>query len=262
MKLFLAQLGVARVVGEVYGVVSTGGSGTTLIATNQPSVTDDFFNSGTMFFRSGANLEKTSIITDYANTGRVFTVSPPAAVVGGVLYTACRLQYTRGDLVAAVNQALTECGLMTMTDESLLVQDASEEYTLPAGVRNVVKVQVALANAAPYKWKDYHYWAEHQGNLTFHPDAFPSGTGYKLRIYYNAPHPAVDLDADTINDYIWPERVIWTAAYYALYARHRKVGGDDKQLKDQVATAAARMGEMAARFPTRTMSRPIVMSKW
>lgn len=262
-----ALLHTVRLVGRMFAGSATTTSGaapTTIIDTNQKSTSDDFYNGGLIFFTSGANANVTRTITDYVNSTRTFTFSPALAsiITSGDRYEAARSNYSRAELVQAVNQALQEMGEVTTHDDTLLVLADTDEYTLPSGVARLVRVEVAAESAAPYGWERNNYWQENGGSLIFDPGKAPSTAGNKIRVWYNGQHAAVNADTDVISNYVHAERLAWTAAYYAAYNRARVVEQADPVLKDVLQLTATRMAEMIQRHPVRNMPRDPRYSGW
>lgn len=122
----------------------------------------------------------------------------------------------REDVVDAINLALLDMGLVTKVDETLTVVSNQTEYTLPAGVFNVVRVQVASSSSADYDYQTQYNWREIDGTL-YIPDAMKLNSGNKIRIYYNAPHDEVSSDTDIISDAIPLALLTTMAAYYFEY---------------------------------------------
>lgn len=265
MILSAACLRTARLVGRGYAgaATSTSANATTLVDASQKSTTDDYFNGGVIFFLSGANAGLVRTITDYVNSTRTFTF---AAVTGnpaaGDRYEVYRDNYNRFELVQAVSQALDEIGTVTQHNDTVVVDVDVDEYDLPAGVYNVVRVEEAANAAAPYGWEARYSWAENANHLIFDPGKAPANDGNLLRIWYNAPHALVVNDSDVISDYINPERLAWAAAYYAAYNRMRVVEGDDPKLKEYIQLAGTRMAEMAVRYPVRLMTPTPRLRGW
>lgn len=267
MLLGTAILRTLRLVGRTYAGTATTTSGaapTTLVDTNQKSTDDDFFNGGVICFISGANANTTRTITDYDNTTRTFTFSPALAntITSGDRYEVAPANYNRAELVQAINQALDEIGDLTQHDDTLIVLADTDEYTLPTGVSRLVQVEEARQDTAPYGWVINPYWEESNGELIFRPGKAPVNEDYPLRVWYIAPHSAANVDTDDINPVIHPERLSWTAAYYAAFNRLRVVDQEDPILKDLLAACGARMGEMAARHPIRNLPRSPRLAGW
>lgn len=261
MILPTAILEVALRSCEVYSGTATGGGATTLIDTNQVSTANDFYNGGTMVFLSGTGLIGTTrVITDYDNTTKTFTFATGTAIAAGVKYAAIRANLTRQDLVNAINAALADMGNITQHDDTTVVTADTEEYDLPAGVANVVQVQVSASATEPFNWKTYYQWIENNGQLIFMPDAEPTTEDMLIRIYYNQPHADVSLDADEISVDIQPVRLYWAAAAHALAMRMRNARNEQPSLTEAWKYAVQKSQEMAARYPIRTKARTPIYS--
>jgi len=256
MLTFQALLDVARLVGDVIEGVSTSGSTTTLVDTSLPSTTDNYYLGGTLFVRSGVpNVNTSRVITAHTNSSRTVSFGAAAAIVPAQAYTICRLQYPRQALITAVNQALVEIGAINKYVETVTTVTGQNEYSLPNGVANVLRVEIASNLAAPWGFIRNANWDEEDGKILFNTSKAPTTTGYKLRIHYYGTHALVAADSDLISDQIHPERLAWTAAYYAALNRTRQVGKDDPSLKDMMALFSGRITEMGMRFPIRLMAR-------
>lgn len=262
MLLGTAILRTAQLVGRSYAGRATSGSTTTLLDTNQKSTSEGFFNGGVICIQSGTNANRTRTITAYENADRKFTFDAlTGAIAAGVQYTAIRTNYTLDELIAAINLALGDIGPMTQHNDTLLVTADTEEYTLPAGVFNVVRVEVGEDDAAPYSWVRHHYWQEQAGSLIFPAGREPTDTAMPIRVWYNAPHATVSADTDVIAE-INPLRLAWASAYYAYFMRSKQVGTDDKELRDLIQAAGAQMNLMAAKYPIRSMQKDARLSIW
>jgi len=197
------------------------GSTTTLIDSRMIGEPDDFFNGGTIWFKSGTLDGKTAVISDFDGTTGTFTFPTQTAVVAsGVSYSAAGPMYSREDLVASINQALTSIGpLPTIYEDAAFITVADqEEYTLPTGVNNIKKVFIASSLVAPYGWAENTGWFENNGSLWFDME-IPSTADMLIRLYYEEPHDEVNLDADEISDALHPDLIIWTAANYEVLNR-------------------------------------------
>jgi hypothetical protein len=217
-----------------------------------------------IFFTSGLNSGATRAVTDYVNSTRTFTFSPALAsvITAADQYVVIADNYNRGDLLQAVNQALIEVGRLTQHNDTLVVLADTEEYTLPAGVYNVVDVEEAANAATPYSWERNHYWKENAGKLIFAPGKEPDGTGNLIRVWYNAAHAAVSADADTISDAINPMRLAAASAYYAAYNRARVVEQDDPVLKDVLQLTANLKKQAEMEHPIRNTPKQPRYALW
>lgn len=263
VNVFDIMLATARIVDTVFEGTATGGSTTTLIDTAQLSTIDDYYNGGSLYFISGPRSDAVSIVSDYVNSTRTWTIPTGAAITTSQKYASAGPRYPHPRLFQAVAQALAEMGEISQADDTLTVADDTEEYALPDGVFNVVGVEVAQAAAEPYNWKPYHYWDEVNGSLIFKPDKEPTETGNTLRLHYNAPHPAPALVGDAVLDAISPARLAWAAAVIAVGARLRLTRADEPNTEKWLKEVAIPTAEqLRRRFPIRNRGRSLTPSGW
>lgn len=255
MQTAAALLTIARAVGEIFAGSATGGSTTSLVDTLLAVPNDDIFNGGTLFFLSGTNAGKTAVITDYTGATRTFNFATTGAVAAGDRYEATTPRTPRALLVSALNMALEDMGALPTVNSTLTVLASTEEYTLPAGVSNLRRVEVAGADAEPYGWNTSHHWMERGGKLVFLHGQQPMTAGKKIRAWYQAAHVAVSADADTINDLIHPVRLRWAGAYYTALEQMRNERNDKSKYEKLVGMFQAKMNEAAAEHPIRPMPR-------
>ena len=237
------------------------GSTTTLIDSRMIGEPDDFFNGGTIWFKSGLLDGKTAVITDFdSNTGTFTFATQTAAVTNGVSYSAAGPMYSREDLVASINQALTSIGPLPAIyeDAAFITVEDQEEYTLPTDVSNVKKVFIASSLVAPYGWAENTGWFENNGSLWFDME-IPSTADMLIRLYYDAPHAEVSLDADAISDALHPDLVLWTAANYAVLNRAGVAENSEPFTKEMISyTQQQKAAAMLKYRPVRwqKVSRP------
>jgi hypothetical protein len=134
-------------------------------------------------------------------------------------------------MIDAINIALSEVGKVTKVDENLVVEPNQHQYVLPEGVRNVVRVQIAVDKSEQLFYTDYS-WQELEGSLYFRNDLGYS-PGNKIRIFYNDAHDSVSEDDDEIDDCIPESLLCAIAAYrYALldYQSQQNLGVKDKDI--------------------------------
>jgi len=236
MILFDAMLAVARRVRAMYTGSATGGTTNTLIDTLFRSEADDDFNGQTVFVLSGNNEKTTRTITDFVSSTHTVTVGTAwsNAIIAGVRYAITEAR--REDLVQAINAALEEIGEYTQVDTSLVVVDNQTEYTLPAGVHNVVRVEVAVSTSADYDYIKVFDWSEINGYLYFDGE-MNFAAGRTIRIFYNAIHEAVDADTDTVSEDIPLPMIAGLAAYHYFWQQF--VNNKNLGVKDEALMAKA-----------------------
>lgn len=145
----------------------------------------------------------------------------------------------RTKLVEAVNAALMEIGRVTKTDETLVVEPNKAVYTLPSGVSNIVRVQVA-ADKSEREYMTHYHWQEVGGELHF-PSSICTGPGNKIRLYYNADHDYVENDNDEISNQIPLALICGVSVYrYALanFESRQNQGVKDKDILSMLMAEA------------------------
>ena len=237
-----AMLGTARACGGTYQGVATGGSTTTLVdsANSEP---DNYFLGGCIWFLSGNNAGKSAQITGWDDGTHTFTFATQSgACAAGDRYAAVSVDYPRWLLMQAVNQALQEIGEIPTNNDTVTTVAGQQEYTLPAGVARVCRLEIANASAAPYDFTIHMHWKERNGKLYITPGWEMAETGRVMRLWYNAAHAELTADADVVNGALPLELVRWKAAEYALRHRLRHTA-DNKDAAAAIADAI----EQAAR---------------
>lgn len=235
--LFTATLALARLLAEVADGTATGGTTATLLDTTRTEP-DSYFTGGVIWFRSGNNINKSAAITGWTNsTGTFAFATQSGACAAGNLYSACPTDYSRDALINAINQALRVIGGIPQQNSALTTVDQQLEYTLPDGVYNVLRVEIAINTTAPIHYTTHYRWEEDSGKIRFTPGMEPEGNDYTIRLTY-LPRPTEQSeDDDTIDDLIPLELLVKTAAVEALKWRYMRTGGQDESIRRQYEQA-------------------------
>lgn len=194
--LFDMTLRIASKTKYVLHRIATGGSTTSLEDSTFQGIGD--YAGGTIFILSG----------DYAGTSRevlsaernklVWATALTGNIVVGVRYAIVDKTYPRDMVMTAVNQGLQRLP-WPLEEDITLEQDATVNYyDLPAGVSKVIRVDEARMLAAPYAWRENHYWREEAGQIRFTWTNAPSYTSYLLRVIYESPPVELYQDEDVI----------------------------------------------------------------
>lgn len=247
------------------GKATANGTTATLIDTTQTEP-DSYWLKGTLWFLSGAAgiVGKTAVPSAYVNSSGTITFpAQSAAPASGDRYAVATQEYTRADLVKAINQALTDLGDLPQENTTLITVADQDEYTLPAGVRDLRRVEVATSLSAPYGYQPNYHWREIvSGKLRFDPGCEPSQGGYTLRLTYSAAHAEVSGDADVISDYIPLERLKWAAAVNAMRSRYIDVGKEKPGLMDRFNEAKGMEAKTTSENPIPDVPRDPHWSNW
>ena len=237
-KFGAACLDLARELTDVMDSAATADGSTTpfitLIDTSMPIPTpaDDFYNQGTIFFTSGANIDLMRRVTDFTNSTGTYQFNIPAT--GITARTAALDTYSVMDrhiplyvLKQSINKALMQIGDVDKLDVTTVTVADQLSYTLPSGVFHVKRVEVGTSLTTPYDYEEISHWEEVNGVLIFKTGHAPDAAGYLLRITYNAPYTAITADTTAIATNISPEYIKWVAAAAAYRWKLKKIRGDD-----------------------------------
>jgi len=239
-------LAVARLCAEIADGTATGGSATTVVDTGITHP-NDFWNNGTIWLRSGNNIGKSAVITDYASASWTWTFATLTLLcAAGDLYSVCSAAYPRSSLIGAINQALLEMGKVTTKNTSLTGLATTWEYTLPAGVSNLTRVVVGVSP----NYSINYFWEEVGGKLRF-ANGYQPQLADEIILYYAGAHAVLALDADVVNAMIPIEQLEWLGALYAMRARINLVGGNDTRLQGKIIEATQRTETLKTQFLPR-----------
>jgi hypothetical protein len=206
--------------------VATGGSATTLIDTARIEP-DDQFTNGTIWLLSGNNIGKSAIISGWVLSTHTFTFATLTLLcAAGDLYAVTSMDYPKYVMIQAINRVLAHTYL-PKTDVTLVTVADQEEYSLPTGVTDIRRIEIAENIATPYDYVPHYNWREIEGKLRFDIDFAPDTAGYKIRLTYVAPQAALASDVTAFDNRIALEWLAWQAAVILFRQRIRKTDGKE-----------------------------------
>ena len=263
--LFDATLALARILMRVHqGDASANGAAgkTTLVDTTRVEP-NDFYHltgagGGVIWFLSGTNDELSRAITNWVNATGTFTFAAVTAqTVTGDDYAVCPIDWSRDELIEAINAARQTIGSVPAEDESLVTVADQMDYDLPSGVYNVLRVEEAQSTSSPYLYVPHSHWEEIGGKISFDEDTQPKTTDYKIRLTYSVAPTDLTTDAGTISDYVHIDLLKWVAAVHALRRRR-----GDPEFTGLLNEALKREEEMKILHPIPEMDRDPHLSGW
>ena len=200
-------------------------SGTTLSLTDSVNTFPiDTFRGGTLFL-PGSSKFKT--ITQH--NAQTFTwVGALTAPVAADRYAVTDNDIPLDVMVSAVNSAIRAM-TVPAEDETTTTIANQEEYTLPANVSKVFKVEVASSLTTPYGYVEHFRWNEAAGKLRFPTKFSPGSDGYKIRLTYRRTHTDIVLEAAAIPNDINLDYLHWTAVQNAAKYGQRVHNNDSKR---------------------------------
>ena len=225
--VFDITLQVAKEVTDVIEGAATGGSTTTLVDTallaSQPA---DFFNNGKLWIKSGTHADKVFTVTDFTAGGTVTFALVTGAIVAGVRYAIIRNTYPFDQIMSAIQRALDST--FTIDSDGTLSGDGTTlVFTLPAGVSNVIRVE--MQDSSGRRNTSNHVRELHNGTLRF-DYGFAPNDGDVLVVYYKTPHPELvdystvikdEINLDWLKHRAAVELLYWGVGMYGGQAEYR-----------------------------------------
>mgnify|MGYP005847055227 FL=1 len=245
-------------------VVSNGNSGPTnsycfLYELDEPA---NFYSGGTLLFLSGALAGKSVKINYQNGDGRIEFYPQTSAPNINDQVLVLHSKYPREDIIEAVNASLFEIGDVTLRDESLLTVAGQNEYTVPAGIRNIKRVQVKLNDDI---WSDAIEnwdWLEWENKLVFSDYYTFTQSNYPIRIWYNDRHPRVSNDNDRISDNVQLEVIGWETIRH-VFMRIANIATNTSADVKEFLVYVSQQAEIAKRkYPVRAMARDPKLMIW
>lgn len=257
--LYNATLELSKILQNTPEGTATGGTTSTLLDTARRE-TADYFDQGTIWFITGNNANKSVVIDAWS--GYTFTFATQAAAcAAGNRYCVASSEYPRWLLIQKVNEAYRK--LQEISENKTLTTVAyQQEYTLPSGVYNVKRVEIAGYTSAPYYWQRYYHWTERDGKLFFDDDFVPEYDGYLIRLLYQVPPAELTSDSGAISNTINIDRLIWNAAVECLRWHISNVGSDQKEELRRSQEILANALMMVSRWPIEDMPKDPHLARW
>lgn len=255
--LFDATLALAKVLGNVRSSTTTAAGSATTIIDSTRTEPADYWDGGTLWITSGAKASTSRKITDWVLTTTTFTIPTTTTAAGsGAAYSVLDAAWPQDKLIEFINMALQEHCKVLASNATLPTVAYQESYTLPAGVANVKRVEIAINSASPYQYAPHYGWREvGDGTIKFDTGTEPADSGYILRLWYESPHAVLSADADVVSAYINADRLTWEAAVYAWQWRIGMSGTDRPEYNNRMSLAMAMAQQMRGRYPTKFMPR-------
>lgn len=242
--------------------VATGGSATTAVvggfSTLDEPPEENYCNDWTMVVArdaggAGASPEgKFSGITSYASDTYTYTFGTMTdAIASGDTLCLVKNTVSLQNFISIANQSLKNLGKIALRDISLTA-DGTHLYNLPAGVRNISKIDYldddGLSIPVPrVGWSVRPYTAGGTAVLEFLP-AFAPLDGQTISIWYEGVHPTLTVYNSEISDTIEPSLMAAQVAYDTLVS---VVDRNSQLWKDKYELVVGLVNTMIAKFPIR-----------
>jgi hypothetical protein len=259
--LFSASLKLAKILGAVIESEASGGSQTTL-SDDQLQEVDDIYTYGTLWVKDGDLLNTHLVVTNFVGSGGIFYFAEQAAsIADGDKYAAATDKWPFSDLLQALNSALQQIPILKENSALTTVVD-QVEYTLPTGVGDLVKVEIARDADQPRGWQVMKGWREIAGSLKFRDEDAPRVADDTLRLTYRGFNAELTADADVVDTRINTNRLIWTAAKELWRRRFGRTEESNAGTFWQEAVANERSWRGRAPTDAELASAPTLESDW
>lgn len=249
--------------GQLRVGVATGGSATTLVdAALAGEARDDEWKSGVVFVAraGGAAPEgEFATVTGFEASTGAFTLGAglSAAIAAGDRYGVASAYYPLETMIELANAGLRALGDIPLVDDQALVTGAGESSyaaTIEWSRRRPLRIdyQAVPGLTAMDPWRTLHDWdfvpaAPGAPGLILFADALPAGR--RLRVWYQATHPALRAFDDPVADSIPPELAVAAGVERALRWQNARLGGSDGSLAARWEQAQAELADARRSFP-------------
>lgn len=234
MKASELLLNAARNMGQVIdGSATADGSTTTLI---DALLAVGMQPGACLFLTSGDNAGAMRKVKSVLGNVITMTAALTTATESGDGYAIAGVDYDM--LQNAARSAFGSSRYMEV-DETLVVVEDQEFYTLPTGVGDVRRIEIGANTTAPYGYMEHHYWEVVDGKIQFY-NWRPLTSGQTIRLHYaaqwsyNASGDLPEAMARYHNHYAW----MTIQNYWREYTRYHK---NDDPLAVQLMNEASAM---------------------
>lgn len=257
MKMFDATLALAREICEHYSGSVTSATTTSLTDSTMQHQAG-LFNNGTVWITSGAQQGSFRKVLSYGNGAVSWSAALGGAPSANDLFTIADQKFPLHLLRQAINTILLDYPIEKV-DTSLTIDIQNyDEINLPAGVSNLLTVEIASNDASPYGWVKNQTWRETGHGLDIYDGLYQSDDGKKIRLIYEGKHGVVD-DTQAINPLVDSQYLTYAAEAWIWRNYVLKFKKDDPLAMDMLNEAKflEAANKAKARSPHRMTSRPI-----
>ena len=248
--LFDATLELARFCSDCISGTATGGSTSGIVDSNLTAPADKYVN-GTAFITSGSAMSQTAFIESQMEDAVDFRDALTASIQAGNTYTLAMSTFPLYRLQEAVNASISHI-LVQKQDQTLTVSNTTNIYTLPTGVSDVRRVEVAAQTVAPYYFSPIYSWVECAGTLEVTGGIAIEDYLMPIRLTYAAEHGPV-TGAAIIDPVISPDYIKAAGAVYLWRNILQRTHKDNPIAMDMLNEAKAM--EAAEKMRTDRLTR-------
>ena len=208
------------------------------------------FSGGIVWALSGSNSGKSKRVkTSPANklTFEDFSASWVAADRYAVCDNNMRIDLT----VSAINEALRQVLPRLAENTALVIDPDKDDYTLPSGVSDIIKVEESLSTTAPWNYTETNDYREAGGEIRFYHDTRPQNTSHKIRITYRTPFVEVTDETSDLELSLLEEEAVYWRSLIELISSLRELRPNKPNLADIFTEAQTEWQRRVTRPPQR-----------
>jgi len=204
---------VMRQVTDVLNGTATAGTSASLTDTNNLTQPNEYYDNGTLWIRSGTHANKVARVKGHASNKLTFA-DLGSAIAADVRYAVATSLFPFEQVIAAMQTALDETHV-TGEDDSRVGDGATLEFSLPAGVYDIVKVEFERPSVAGYRTISNH-WHEKAGKIRW-DYGYPPNDDDVIHIFYRKPHNELTGYASEISTEVNRDWLVLTTAKELLF---------------------------------------------
>lgn len=266
--------------GQLNYAKATGGSTTSAIVgslANEGS-NNDWKDSGLFVDRDAGGLGAApegefAVVSSYVDATGTFNLDSTltAAIAAGdrIAYTSPRWSLQQS--IGAVNHALAGMGDFTLVDQdTLVIVSGQTEYECGvdwkyAGKPVRIDIELDKDDTDDQEWIEIKDWefepatAGSAGKIIFQSQY---SAGYYCRVWYRAPHPAVNLYNDVIHELIHPELVKWAVVVEMLKWMNERTQGEERGIVQNLNDSRSEYENALRKHPLANVQRKSKLFIW
>lgn len=251
-------LELAQLVGHTRTSTTTSAGGSTKAVDSNRTELKDYWAGGTIIFNASpsttpyAGLSRPIISSSGTSGDIAWTDTIGYTAASGVSYSVIEPDWPRDKLYDFINMGLRDMGTVPQYNSTMSTVANQEEYTLPTGVSNVKRVEIATSSTTAFYYTPNFSWIETtEGKLRFLTGCEPAESDYKIRVTYVAPHVKITTDSNTISDYVPIDRLVWEAAVHAWRWKLQTTKGEDNYAATMMSEAILTRDSKRKQWPVQ-----------
>lgn len=258
--------------GQTDSFVATGGSTTTTVNTSfaneaEPPDEDRFVRNYVLVQTDagGANAApegEWGLVSAYSTSTYTITHGTLSSAVGSgdTILLLKQSNFPLLEVIDAINRGLRKCGLLYYVDETLTSADSQTEYSLPAGVMELLDVKIQVNDDSnDNDWTSIPgcYIIGQTSAMSSEPLIYipQQPSGYTIQLHYKRYHPIVSAYDSVINKFIPLELAVAASKVSLLEGYISSKGGNSKDFWGTAYSEALRQ------FNEATVMYPMIRPK-